>query len=257
VLGTLVAACLTSGCRSVPLAPGEPSARLSPKWIQGDPTEVVFTWPNAMDCGVDDWGCAPPVPPLTVVQITCHSCDVIDDPTGITTPNWSVMTAVATADGPITIDATLRFDATGDERHVALSTTGDHEVALEAECKLIETSALSSRGAIPVELFHECGATHVAGETAVVFPRIRTAAGDARFPFCVGRPCTTYYGEELRPISSLMIAPSPTSWAYTTANDVNEFAVLPPVIPDQSVSVSAPLASGTISTVSVPIPAIE
>ena len=107
------------------------------------------------------------------------------------------------------------------------------------------------------ELFHECGATRVAGETAVVFPRIRTASGDARFPFCVGRSCTTYYGEELRPISSLMIAPSPTSWAYTTANDVNEFAVLRPVIPDQSVSVSAPLASGTISTVSVPIPAIE
>jgi hypothetical protein len=257
LLGTLTAS-LAVGCRTLPLAPGEPGARLSPTWIQGEPTQIVFTWPNATQC--DDEACIPPVPPLTIVQIACHGCDVIGDPTGTTTPNWSVVTAVATTDGPITIDATLRFDATGDQRLVTVSTTGDHEVAVEAECKLIDASELTAsklRTEFPVALFRACGATRRSSETAVVFPVIRTAGGAARFPFCIGnRPCTTYYGSSLRPIAGLSIAPEPTSWASTTASDHNEFAVLPADVPGPTVSVSTPLAGGAVSTASVAIPTL-
>lgn len=259
LLGTLTAASLASGCRTLPLAPGEPAARLSPTWIQGEPTQIVFTWPNATQC--DDEACIPPVPPLTIVRIACHGCDVIGDPTGTTTPNWSVVTAVATTDGPITIDATLRFDATGDQRLVTASATGDHEVAVEAECKLIDASELSPsklHTEIPVALFRACGATRTSSETAVVFPVIRTASGAARFPFCIGAgPCTTYYGSSLRPIAAWSITPATMIWASTTAGDHNEFAVLPAGAPGPTASVSTPLAGGAVATAVVAIPTLR
>jgi hypothetical protein len=260
---TLASACLAAACpacRTVPLSPGEPAVRLSSQWIQGEATDVVFTWPNATECEGDDWGCAPPVPPLTILHVACQGCNIVGDPTGTSTPNWAVVKAVATADGPIGINATLRFDATGDQRVVSASAAGDHEVAVEAECKLIDSDALTPSKlahAVPVELFHTCGATRLASETAVVFPVIRTFHSGTRFPFCTGGfPCTTYYGTELRPLTSISIAPLPTIWAYTSADALSMFAVLPPVIPDQMVSVSAPLADGTISKLSVAIPAI-
>lgn len=242
----------------MPLAPGEPAARLSPIWIQQEPTQIVFTWPNATQC--EDESCIPPVPPLTIVQIACHGCDIIGDPTGTTTPNWSVVTAVATTDGPITIDATLRFDATGDKRLVTASTTGDHEVAVEAECKLIDASELTAntlRTEFPVALFRACGATRASSEAVVLFPVIRTAGGAARFPFCIGNPtCTNNYGSPLRPIAGLSITPPTTRWATTTASDHKDFTVLPADVPGPTVSISTPLAGGAVSTASVAIPTL-
>lgn len=262
--GTLAPACLAAACAActtVPLAPGEPAVRASTQWIQGEPTDVVFTWDNATQCNDDDWGCAPAVPPLTILQVTCQGCRVIGDPTGTSTPNWGVVKAVATADGPITLAATLRFDATGDQRVVSATATGDHEVALEAGCKVVDSAQVTPGPigrSIPAELFRPCGATRLASETAVVFPVIRTFQGNTRFPFCAGAgPCTTYFGEPLRPLASIAVAPAPASWAFTIATPSTMFAVLPPVIPDQTVSISAPLADGTIAKTSVAIPAIQ
>src|SRR3954469_14947394 len=115
--GVLAAVGLASACpacTTVPLSPGQPAVRLSSKWIQGEPTDVVFTWPNATQCSSDeDWSCLPPVPPLTILHLACQGCSIVEDPTGTSTPNWALVKAVATTDGPIELDATLRFDATG------------------------------------------------------------------------------------------------------------------------------------------------
>ena len=263
-LGTLASAGLAAAgpaCTTVPLAPGEPAVRANTQWIQGEPTDVVFTWNNATQCNDDDWGCAPAVPPLTILHLACQGCSVVDDPTGTSTPNWAVVKVVATADGPIALTATLRFDATGDQRAVSATATGDHEVAVVADCKVIASDAVSAGRlgrSVPVELFHPCGATRLASEAAVIFPVIRTFQGNTRFPFCAGAgPCTTYFGEPLRPRSSITVTPAPVNWGYATATLTSMFAVLPSVIPDQTVSVSAPLADGTIANASVAIPAVQ
>jgi hypothetical protein len=262
-LGMLASAAVAAACpacTTIPLSPGEPGVRASTQWIQGEPTEVVFTWNNATECE-DDWSCVPPQPPLTILHLACQGCSVVGDPTGTSTPNWAVVKAVATVDGPITLSATLRFDATSDQRVVSATATGDHEVALEAACKVVDSAEVTSGPigrSVPIALFQPCGATRLASQTAVVLPVIRTFQGTTRFPFCAGGgPCTNYFGEQLRPLASIAIAPAPTSWAFTIDTPAAMFAALPSVIVDPTVTVSAPLADGTIAKTSIVIPAIQ
>jgi hypothetical protein len=171
----------------------------------------------------------------------------------------TVATAVATIDGPITFEATMRFDATGRIGRVSASAVGDHEVALEARCAVIETSALSpSGGNIDDRLFHDCGATRLSSETVVIAPAIRTQANIVRFPFCPESPptCTGPWGARYRPRSQLSITPVPTAWGLSRAFPLYWFAVMPSATSAETVSLSAPLATGEIATTSVAIPPV-
>lgn len=255
----LVVLVVLPGCLfSHPSQPGDPEVFLSSSWIQGEPTEARVYWAYACDGG-DDWGC--PSTTITVQHVYCQGCSVIDDLAGQSFQPIAPIVAVATTDGPITITATLRFDATGEIRSVSGTTTGDHEVALEATCRSIDSATLASRdlqAAVPASLFRPCDAKRPATDTLVVFPAIRTAHGAARFPFCAfeAGACTSGDGDRLRPRSALSITPAPTGWGRTDEIAPAEFAVLPPLGATTTVSLSTPLAGGATATASVEIPPV-
>jgi hypothetical protein len=254
-LGLLVSGWLVSGCSEYSGEPGEPEVFLPQSLIQGEPTEARVRWTYGCE-GTGDWKC-PPASTITVLRVACQGCSVIDDPTGT---HDNRIGAVATKDGPITLDVTVRFDDTGEIRQVSASTTGEHEVALEAQCRLIDTStlAMSNLHHVHSELFRACGKARLASETVVVFPRIRTSSGSVRIPFCLDAyPCTGQYGEQHRPLSSFSITPAPTGWGSTDTFELLEFAILPPLGLDRSVSLSVPLATGTIVKTSVTIPPLQ
>lgn len=144
---------------------------------------------------------------------------------------------------------------------MSASMTGDHEVALDAECTLVDTVAVTTRGpndGRPIP-FRSCDATRLSSESVVLFPVIRTFNGGRRFPFCIySGACTTWAGRDRRPLSSLSIEPAPTGWGTSyTADFWGEFAILPPLGSTQTVSLHAPLATGEVSTTSVAIPPLE
>lgn len=234
-------------------------------WIQGRPTHVGFQWPNASICNFDDWFCRwPEGLTTTVIAVTCHGCTVIDDPTGTTA--WSMtprsITAVATTDGAIAVDITLRFDATGDERTVSAAAHGDHEVALEAECRLIDIAELHYGTTAPEQLtppsaFRPCGATRLATEAVVVFPAIRTHHDWRYFPFCFpGWGCETGWSEPLRPLQQLSMTPPPAGWGqvgYSSEGKLVYFAAYPGRVAGP-IGLSTPLLSGVIASASLVIP---
>lgn len=197
----------------------------------GEPTHGFMRWLNEYECGRDDWTCrTPPGLTKTVLGLTCHGCDVVVDPTGTTTTtlNDTEFTVVATTDGPITIDARMRFDATGKETTVTASATGDHEVALEARCGLVDSQVLAAAAKDPTPSFHfesdqiqACGSTRTSSQTVLIFPQIRTFQGNLRFPFCLssGSSCSGPSGEPLRPRNEIAFPMAPALWG-----DCTEFA---------------------------------
>jgi hypothetical protein len=253
LIGVLVAGCMRQGIDK----PGEPNIFLASSWIQGEPTEATVHWDYPCK-GTGDWGC--PSSTITVMRVTCSGCSVLDDSVGKASYNGVVIRAVATTDGPITLDVTVRFDDTDEMRQVSGSTTGDHEVALEAECRVIDTTTLNQHypmHSVPNEQFRACEATRLASDTAVLFPVIRTFHGNVRFPFCLGSyPCAGSNGEPWRLLSSLSLTPAPVDWGTSDWFDLEVFALLPPLGTDQRMSLRTPLVDGTISTVSVAIPPV-
>ncbi len=255
----LVAMALFPGCVLSSSQPGDPEVLLSSSWIQGEPTEARVYWAYACDGG-DDWTC--PSTTIAVQRVACQGCTVIDDLAGQSFRSIAPIVAVATTDGPITITAIMRFDATGQLATVLGTTTGDHEVALEATCWLIDSATLAKHDlgiTVPSALFRPCGATRLATDTVVVSPSIRTAGGVTRFPFChygTG-PCTNGDGARFRPLSALAITPAPTGWGQTDDRDLANFAVLPPLGDTSTVSLTTSLAGGATSTTSVAIPPVQ
>ena len=99
---------------------------MSDSWIKGEPNLVRLNWPNFYQCGMDDWGCAKPTTPMTVLAVTCDGCTIVDDPTGRTSHAPVELIAIAEADDRISIDVVLRFDATGAKQSLSRSAVVDH-----------------------------------------------------------------------------------------------------------------------------------
>jgi hypothetical protein len=186
---------------------------------------------------------------------------VLEDPTGSTQLNSTSLIATATTDGPVTVTADLRFDATGEIRRVVASTTGDHEVALEASCRLVDPAVPLDRD-VPDSQLRACDTTRRPDDRVVVFPLIRTDHGALRLPFGCYDLCSTRWGDRFRSQSSIAMTPPPVDWHWSSAIHADgysegSFAILPALGSTPTVSLSAPLAGGEVSTVSIAIPPIQ
>jgi len=73
----------------------------------------------------------------------CRGRELLDDPAGQHFVCETSPRAISTTDGPIELDATLRFDGTGDGRTLTGSASGDHEVALQATGGLGDSQTLA------------------------------------------------------------------------------------------------------------------
>lgn len=268
---TISACLLVLGCGStttLEASPGRAEISMNGSWIQGRPTEVSFQWSNGTVCNFDEWFCRwPEGLTTTVLAVSCHGCTVLDDPTGTTA--WSMarrtLTAVATTDGTISVDIALRFDATGDERTVSATARGDHEVALEADCRLIDLAEMSYGATTPAgrltraSAVRACTLTRLPTEAVAVFPAVRTYRGERYFPFCFsGWSCTTGWNESLRPLEQLAMTPAPAGWgqvAYSPGATLVYFAAYPGNLP-ATIELSAPLLSGEMSSTSVVMPSL-
>jgi len=248
--------------KQLPVDPDHASVTLEGPWIQGQPGLVFLDWPNKELCDEEDWSCTGGSRlTMTVMSVQCNGCDILDDPTGRTTLNENRLIATATTDGPITVAADLRFDATGEIRRVVASTTGDHEVALEAPCRLLDP-AVPITFVVPDSQLRDCTTTRRPDDRVVVFPGIRTYHGTLELPFDCYDLCSTRWSDKFRSKTSIVITPPPVDWGWSTALHADRyseglFAVLPPLGSTSTVSLSAPLASGDISTVSVAIPPVQ
>jgi len=269
ILPCLFALGCDSNVETIDASPGRAEISMNNSWIQGRPTEVSFRWPNASICNFDDWFCRwPDGLTTTVMAVTCHGCTLLEDPTGTTA--WSMtpakLTATAITDDAITIDIALRFDATGDTQTVSATALGDHETALEADCRLIDVAELRYGSTAPdggqvtsASAVHACGATRLPTQAIVVFPAIRTHRDQRYFPFCFPDwSCTTGWNEPLRPLSQLSITPAPAGWGqigYSSDGKLVYFAAYPGDA-SGTIELSAPLLSGDMSSASVVVPSV-
>jgi hypothetical protein len=256
-LPLLVAACLDDP--PLPASPGTPFLWMASAWMKGGQNTVTLGWPNGYRCGVDAWGCREPKTTMTVLAVACNGCTFVDDPTGKTSDELVDLIAVAEADDQISIDVKLRFDATGAIQSLSRSAVVDHEVALETQCRLIRTGALAPGSTVRFidrSEFRDCEATRRADDTVVLFPAIRTSRGETLFPFCAD-PCEWPSDEFLRPRSTISMTTAPKGWGLSDAVTTVHFAVMPELGATQSVSLSALLLSGEVSTTSVAIPPLQ
>jgi hypothetical protein len=260
VMRMMIAALLLgTGClglQETPNTPGDPDLFFESQsyWVQGESNDVAADWSNAC-AGTGDWFC--PSSTMTVEDVSCAGCTVTHDPIHVTANDGVVFGGVATTDGTITMVAQLRFDPTGATAQVSQSVTGDHEVALEATCKLIDNAVLQQylAGAVPAGMFRDCDTPRGVHDVAVVFPALRTFHGNARFPFCADNPkCVLRNGDPLRLRSALAIAPAPTGWGRSAQIEPAEFAIMPDMATDTDVTLSTPLMPTGVGTATVQIP---
>ena len=248
LLGLFASGC-DLGPEVLPIAAGEPAVRIeSGTWFQGMPGNAGLTWPNAMLCDEEDWSCANPDATMTVLSATCNGCRFVEDPTGKSTSRSVNANAFATVDGPISIDATLRFDATGATAHVTGTVTGDHEVALVATCAVVENALLAGNARVDPRAFRECDDRR-ATDTVVLFPLIHTAhSGDFAW-FCTSL-------DNCGGSPQVAIMPPAVAWGHTVDPGYNPFVVMPALGAATMAMLSVPLATGELSTVSVTVPSV-
>jgi hypothetical protein len=223
-------------------------------WVQGESNDAIAIWGNSC-AGTGDWFC--PSSTMTVEDVSCTGCAVTHDPIHVTAQDRVVFGGVATTDDTITMVAQLRFNPTGEIAQVSESVTGDHEVALEATCKLIDNVVLQQHiaGAVPAAMFRDCDTPRAPHDVAVVFPVLRTFHGMARFPFCADNPgCVLRNGDPLRLRSALAIEPAPTGWGRSDQIAPAQFAIVPDMAADTDVQLSTPLMPTGVGTATVHIP---
>lgn len=223
-------------------------------WVQGESNQVIAEWSNSC-AGTGDWFC--PSSTMTVEDVHCAGCTVAHDPIHVTAQDDVVFAGIATTDQTITMVAQLRFNPTGATAQVSESVTGDHEIALEATCKLIDSAVLQQylAGAVPAGMFRDCDTPRGADDVAVVFPALRTYHGKARFPFCADGPeCMAPSGDPVRLRSSLAIVPAPSGWGRSDQIDPADFAIMPDTAAGTDATLSTPLMPAGVGTATVRIP---
>ncbi len=249
LLGLFTSGCL--GPQEPAIAAGEPSVEITEgTWFQGEPSTVRLSYPNATLCDEEDWSCVNNGDAtMTVVSAICHGCTFVEDPTGKTGLGAVEAVAIANVDGPITIDAKLRFDATGSSAQVTGSVTGDHEVALVATCALVD-SAVLSRTRYPVARdLRDCDSTRTrrATETVVVFPNLHTAHSGDFAGFCTSLDCGSS-----RQVTAM---PAAAAWGAVEDRSYTPFIVMPALdATTTAISLSFPLSTGELSTLSLAVP---
>lgn len=232
-------------------AAGEPALGIEyGTWFQGIPGQALLSWPNAEVCNEDDWFCTDNLDAtMSVLSATCNGCRFVTDPTGMTGLGFISANAIATVDGPISIVATLRFDATKQTAQVTGKVTGDHEVALVATCAVIDSAALLVNTGLDASAFRDCSDRR-ATDTVVLFPTIHTAhSGDFAW-FCTSL-------DDCGNSPQVTTTPPAAAWRHLA-----DWRSTPFVVPIQDATTTAillsmPLATGELSTATVPVPPLH
>lgn len=258
-LALVVVMMFGAGCTDPPVEPGTPTVTVREWWTQGIRTTVELRWPNATECHFDDWSCVPPDVSMTVLDVACEGCEIIEAPVRSSEDDVTVtLVSVATAERA-TITATLRFDATGARRVVSESFDTDRETEIDAQCGLVETSVLDQStpmSTVSGSNFRACDRPPLASETVVVFPRILTQRGRVSFPFCDEQRIRCDSNVEfprMRPIAELQTTPPITTWLYSDRYP-SAFAVMPALDAGQTVELQARLATRELVTTTLVIP---
>ena len=282
ISSVLLAATAVSLAACVTEEPGEASIVMPDVMVRGEQNTVTVAWTTNVTSGgcpgvsETDWAppCENPSSTITVLSTACTGCTIQDDPTGTSFEGQFDATVVATTDGPITFSTTVRFDATGDTKTLTMDSMGDHELGLVALCKLIDTDVLAgyqgSSFGPDASTFVDCGTTRLASQTLVIFPYIPTLRGDIRFPFCPADALCQGNGyQDGRLLSQLTFSTPPDHWEIggdpsdPQANGVSlppigaeTFAVMSHLDGVHELVLTAPLATGGISSVTVAIPSL-
>jgi len=197
---------------------------------------------------------------MTVRSMTCHGCVSLLDWTGVTMPTSTHLeiAVVATSDGSASLDVTMSFDATDDVRTISASAIADHEVALDAQCRLISSGTLAQLtpfATVADAGLRPCGSPRQAGDRVVILPAITTQHSGPRFPFCLtSSPCDGPMGEQFRALSSLTMTLSPALWAVSEADLPGAFAVLPPLTTATPILLLTTLVTGETVTATITPP---
>ena len=157
--------------------------------------------------------------------------------------------AIANVDGRITIEATLRFDATAAIAQVSGSVTGDPEVALVATCALVDSAVVSGKHSSAARELRDCdpAGTRRTTETVVVFANIHTAYSGDFAGFCTSLDCGG--------AGQVTTMPPAAAWSVVADRHYDPFIVMPPLnATTTEIGLSLPLLTGELSTVSLAVP---
>ena len=143
-----------------------------PTWVQGHPLNLTF-------------GSCASTRTMVVTSVTCENCAVSEELTGQAFVGSGSVHATATNDDTATLIVAARYSDDGTTTSFTFSGQGDHEVALQAECKLIDASELNAVdiNGNPIDPnFRDCGSTRSANDVVTVLPKVVTFHG-ASLPF--------------------------------------------------------------------------
>ena len=253
-----------------PAATDAPSITAGPTWFVGEANTVTIEWlPASMCAGDNGWNCSPPpTQVLRVDSVACDGCTIVDDPTGGTSGGLASIGAIATRDDNVRVRAHVTYVPTGESATVSTPIVVDHEVALAAQCQLIDTQLLTTfvadtqaidgpdpdaPGYVP---FRACGATRRSTETVVVFPQIATSRGDTIFPFAPDDAAELGSDPNTRHLSALAFSTPPSSWWYADGRATADFAVFPRLAGVDHIDLRTRLSTGAMSATSVAIPTL-
>lgn len=232
--------------------PGGLRQEVRGNWVQGEESEVFVGWNNANDCGAS-WSCKPTVATVTLLDVQCSGCNVQPRTESATVEAGQDLRigVVPTTDLVIQLNATLRFDATGDIQTVIVWQQGDHEVEVSGHCRLIDTAALHARTqggepSVPAEYFRACTTPRLLTDSVAVFPVIRTYRGSELFPFNMGH----------RTREQMTFSASSALWSSSHALPTGSVVELPRDFAAAKLIMTSPLADGRTATGSIDIPAV-
>jgi hypothetical protein len=244
---SLVAVVAATACTQAPTT--DPvlvvNANDASTWFESEPIAVTVEWPADVECTNDGWNCTSgPLPAFSITSTTCNGCALSDLPLG-TMENAAGFTLLPTTTDAITLSVTVESD--GLVRELTATAAGDRETGLRVDCEVLRTDLLDESVIDSSELA-PCGATHAADETVILAPSITTMHGASRFPFCPdGALCSPAYP---RKTSQIAFTGASVAW------NVRDFVTLTDATAAHQVTVTAPLADGTMSTVKVTTPAL-
>jgi hypothetical protein len=234
---------LFASCTELPLTEPELSYDGS-TWFENERQQLTVRWPAAESCSNSGWNCERgPLPRFRITAVTCDGCRAIDVPYNKTYFNADGFDFEATTTDPITID--VEVESGGTHRTLTRRGMGDRELAVHVRCQVVPTVLLAETN-ISSNAFHDCGPTRRPQDTVVLSVSIHTFHGTERYPFCPDDArCSPAWP---RKTSSISYAPAPDAWRWDSA--------LYSRAEGATVTVSAPLNTGEISTTTVMVPPI-
>ena len=243
----LVTAGATAGltaCMSAPATDPQLDYDAGP-WFVGETHTMHVEWPQEVSCNNSGWNCdTGPLVWFQLDKVTCTGCTTSGVQIGQSVGNATSFDYVATTTDAISIEVDLSSD--GEQRHLVASSVGDREIGLVANCDIVNANELEGTELPSVP----CGGTRTADDFVAVDWYIHTLRGE-RIPFCPDDAisCDPDYP---RKTSMIQLTPAPQQW---WADQVPIYTSLD--ASTRSITMTAPLADGTLSSATIAVPPLQ